>query len=188
VVYSVEWNPNPDLCLFAVAVSTALYIVLPKKIISVPRSANTEQFFTKDPPNDHNIRVKNLIEWRKPEPKEYNMGIRMVIELKGDSELKFTTWHHKGDYIATVCPEGNRSAVFIHQLSKMQTQNPFIRNKGLVQCVRFHPTKPHFFVVTQRSVKYYNLAQQKLIKKLMPSSQWISSLHVHPGGIFIYIM
>jgi len=106
----------------------------------------------------------------------------MVIEFKGDSELKFTTWHHKGDYIATVCPEGNRSAVFIHQLSKMQTQNPFIRNKGLVQCVRFHPTKPHFFVVTQRSVKYYNLAQQKLIKKMMPSSQWISSIHIHPGG------
>lgn len=40
---------------------------------------------------------------------------------------------------------GNRS-VLIHQLTKHQTQAPFKKQKGDVQRVAFHPSKPHFFV------------------------------------------
>jgi len=99
-----------------------------------------------------------------------------------EAVLKFVTWHYKGDYFATVCPQGNRSAVLIHQLSRQQTQNPFTKSKGIVQCVRFHPSKPYFFVATQRHIRIYNLAQQKLQKKLLTGSRWISSIHVHSGG------
>lgn len=40
---------------------------------------------------------------------------------------------------------GNRS-VLIHQLTKHQTQAPFTKQKGEVQRVSFHPSRPHFFV------------------------------------------
>jgi len=86
---------------------------------------NTEQFFNKELTNNHPFRVKKIIEWQKPEPQEFDMGIRLKIEFKDTLELQFVTWHHKGDYFATVCPEGNKSAVLVHQLSRMQSQNPF---------------------------------------------------------------
>jgi len=139
-------------------------------------------FFSKDPANDHTYKVKQVIQWKKPEPEEYEKGIRMKIEYRGSFELRFVTWHYKGDYFATVCPEGNRSAVHVHQLSKMQTQNPFNKSKGRITCVRFHPSKPHFFVVTQKNIRIYNLAEQQLIKKLQPGVTWISSISIHPGG------
>ena len=70
--------------------------------------------------------------------------------------------------------------------------------------VLFHPTKPHFFVAvrvslvvpfsvlistyqTQRYVRLYNLAEQKLLKTLMPGIQWISSMDVHPSGDHIIV-
>ena len=67
------------------------------------------------------------------------------------------TWHAKGDYFATVCPDGANRAVLIHQLSKWRSQVPFSKAKGLVQCVLFHPVKPYLFVATQRHVRIYNL-------------------------------
>jgi len=127
-------------------------------------------------------RVKNLVEWVLPEQDELKSGICLKIHFKMEAVLKFVTWHYKGDYFATVCPQGNRSAVLIHQLSRQQTQNPFTKSKGIVQCVRFHPSKPYFFVATQRHIRIYNLAQQKLQKKLLTGSRWISSIHVHSGG------
>ncbi len=41
----------------------------------------------------------------------------------------------------------------MHQLSKRASQNPFRKNKGLVQRVAFHPSKPFFFVATQNHVR-----------------------------------
>lgn len=72
--------------------------------------------------------------------------------------------------------------VYIHQLSRRRSQNPFSRNKGLVQCVSFHPIRPYFFVATQRSIRIYNLVKQEMTKKLQTNSKWISSMAVHPGG------
>jgi len=37
VVYTVEWNPNTDLSLFAVATKSFLYVVYPKRITCVPK-------------------------------------------------------------------------------------------------------------------------------------------------------
>ncbi|KAF6716566.1 Ribosome biogenesis protein bop1 [Oryzias melastigma] len=72
--------------------------------------------------------------------------------------------------------------VFIHQLSRRRSQNPFRRNKGLVQSVAFHPIRPFFFVATQRYVRIYNLVKQEMTKKLQANSKWISNIAVHPGG------
>lgn len=46
----------------------------------------------------------------------------------------------------------------------------------------FHPSKPYFFVASQRQVKVYNLAQQTLTKKLLGNVQYISGMDIHPGG------
>jgi len=54
--------------------------------------------------------------------------------------------------------------------------------KGRVECVAFHPSKPFFFVATQRNVRVYNLTQQSFVKQLFGGAQWISSISIHPGG------
>eukprot|EP01125_Pyxidicula_operculata_P007768 TRINITY_DN2634_c0_g1_i2.p1 TRINITY_DN2634_c0_g1~~TRINITY_DN2634_c0_g1_i2.p1 ORF type:complete len:692 (+),score=201.18 TRINITY_DN2634_c0_g1_i2:190-2076(+) len=179
----IEWNPNPDLSLIAITTESTLYIFHPTITSNVPQKANTEQFFENVPPNNHNDKVKELVEWKKPEKEEWESGMRLKISFsKASSDLKFVTWHSKGDYFSTVCPKGNKGAVLIHQLSRQQSQNPFTKSKGIVECVRFHPSKPYFFLATQRQIRVYNLAQQKLQKKLITGSKWISSMHIHPGG------
>ncbi|KAH9045673.1 NUC169 domain-containing protein [Lactarius pseudohatsudake] len=87
-----------------------------------------------------------------------------------------------GDYFATVSSGGGQGAVWIHQVSRRHSQAPFKKIKGSVQMVLFHPLKPHFFVATQRYVRLYNLAEQKLLKLLNPGTRWISSMDVHPSG------
>ena len=91
-------------------------------------------------------------------------------------------WHHGGDYLASVCPDGASKAVLMHQTSKHTTGSPFSKSKGRVEAVAFHPSKPLFFVATQRHVRVYHLLRQELTKKLTPTVKWISAVEVHPGG------
>jgi ribosome biogenesis protein ERB1 len=79
-------------------------------------------------------------------------------------------------------PDSASSAgiILIHQLTKGQTQMPFKKNKGLVQKVLFHPSKPIFIIATQRYVKIYDLQKQVMTKRLMAGVKWISSMDVHP--------
>ena len=51
----------------------------------------------------------------------------------------------------------------------------------------FHPTKPFFFVATQKHVRIYHLMKQMLVKKLQSGAKWISSMHVHPSGDHVII-
>ncbi|XP_053190750.1 ribosome biogenesis protein bop1 [Scomber japonicus] len=107
-------------------------------------------------------------------------GCRPIHHPKAVHQVQ---WHAKGDYLASVMPDhSSHLQVFIHQVSKRRSQNPFRKNKGLVQCVSFHPIRPYFFVATQRSVRIYNLVKQEMTKKLQANSKWISSMAVHPGG------
>ena len=78
-------------------------------------------------------------------------------------------------------------AVLIHQLSRHATQSPFKKTGGAVQRVAFHPLKPWFFAATQRYVRLYDLAGQKLVKTLQTGVRWISSLDVHPGGDHVMV-
>ena len=96
--------------------------------------------------------------------------------------VKQVTWHGKGDYFATVLPEGLNRSVLIHQLSKWRSQVPFSKAKGLVQCALFHPVRPYLFIATQRHVRVYNLSKLELSKKLQTGAKWISSIAIHPHG------
>eukprot|EP00798_Chlamydomonas_sp_ICE-L_P004054 gene4054-14140_t len=109
------------------------------------------------------------------------------IELVHRHAVKSVTWHVKGDYFSSVCPAGSTQAVLVHQLSKRASQNPFRKNRGRVQRVAFHPTKPFFYVATQNHVRVYNLAKQALAKKLLGGSGAITSIAVHPSGDHIIV-
>jgi ribosome biogenesis protein ERB1 len=56
------------------------------------------------------------------------------------------TWHHKGNYFATVMPTGVSDSVYIHALQRQTSQNPFSKKDREVQKVLFHPTQPILFV------------------------------------------
>ena len=47
---------------------------------------------------------------------------------------------------------------------------------------KFHPFKPQLFVASQRQIKIYDLAQQVLLKKLMPGVRLLSTIDIHPRG------
>lgn len=105
-----------------------------------------------------------------------------LVKITVRSTVKVINWHRRGEYFSTVSPQGQSSAIAIHTLSKHQTQLPFRRLKGLAQSAQFHPSKPIFFVATQRTIRSYDLARQELLKILQPGAKWISSFDVHPGG------
>lgn len=104
------------------------------------------------------------------------------MEIATKHPLRVLTWHHQGDYFATVAPSALTSAVLVHQRSKKSTQALFKRNKGKIASVAFHPSRPLLFVATQRHVHVYNLVKQQLVKKLLAGVTAINSIAVHPKG------
>ncbi|KAJ3348632.1 Ribosome biogenesis protein 1 [Kappamyces sp. JEL0680] len=179
-VMAVAWNPNRALSLVAVAVGTKVCLVKPG--VGIPRLAETTEEIAKEALSQ--VDEKKVVEWGKPSTAAH---ANVLLELEFKKAVSSVIWHRKGDYFATVCPDANSSAVQLHQLSKGASQNPFKKSLGIVQKVIFHPSRPFLFVATQRSVRVYNLIKQELIRKLIPGSQWISSIDIHPGGDNIII-
>ncbi|XP_068423105.1 ribosome biogenesis protein bop1 [Clinocottus analis] len=178
-VKSIAWNPNPLLCLLAVAQGSVVLILSPsladrQVVLSTERLLSGQQ-------EAESTEEAGPVTWSDMEGEELSHGIRLKIQHP--KAVHQVTWHAKGDYLASVMPDhSSHLQVFIHQVSRRRSQNPFRKNKGLVQCVSFHPVRPYFFVGTQRSVRIYNLVKQEMTKKLQANSKWISSMAVHPGG------
>lgn len=109
------------------------------------------------------------------------ISYRALINVK--MRINRVVWHHKGDYFASVSPKSSSfTSVLIHRISQSKSQTPFTKNKGLIQSISFHPSKPFFFVASQRNVRIYNLQTQVLVKKLLTPAKWISSMAIHPSG------
>lgn len=182
-IYSIEWNPNKKLSLIAFGTDKSVQFILPP-VATISQKAATEELF-ENLENSKSFDITSTIklEWQKPSEDEIKDGIRLkLVSGQKVSEAKYLTWHSKGDYIATIFSENQSTPILIHQISKRQTQAPFKKTKGDVQCVKFHPSKPFFFLATQKSIRIYNLLKQELTKKLIPSVQWISTIDVHPEG------
>ncbi|XP_042201566.1 ribosome biogenesis protein bop1 [Callorhinchus milii] len=176
-VKSITWNPNPTLCLVALTVEQCVVIANPglgDKLLQISTDQLIASFLEPEDP------VPQPVQWVLAEGEAFSKGLRLTV--KHQKSVKQVTWHGKGDYFATVIPDNGNAQVLIHQLSKRRSQNPFRKNKGLVQCVLFHPIRPFFFVATQRYVRVYNLLKQELTKKLLANCKWVSSMAVHPGG------
>lgn len=182
VVRSVEWCPNGALSLILVASGKQVHLINPN-VGDFLICNKTDTILKETPPQSDlilNERVKTTVQWTIPNENLYEIGYR--ITLNHFKEVTQVTWHGKGDYFASVMPDGQNRSVLISQISRRRSQLPFTKAKGLVQCVLFHPTKPFLFVATQRHIRIYDLMKQMLIKKLLTNSRWISSMAIHTGG------
>ncbi|XP_077362292.1 ribosome biogenesis protein bop1 [Festucalex cinctus] len=178
-VKSVSWNPNPSVCLLAVATDSLVLIASPA--LADRQVLSSTEGLLAAPPEAEAGDGAGSVSWSEAEGEERGRDLR--LKIRHPKAVQQVTWHAKGDYLASVMPEhSSHQQVLIHQLSRRRSQNPFRRNKGLVQCVRFHPLRPYLLVATQRSVRIYNLLKQEMSKKLHANSKWISSMDVHPGG------
>lgn len=72
-------------------------------------------------------------------------------------------------------------------MSKKTTQNPFRKGRGRIVAVRFHASKPIFFVAALNAVFVYDLSKQSLIKKLKAGSALITSLDIHSSGDHVLV-
>lgn len=181
VVRSVEWCPNSALSLILVASGKTVHLINPN-VGDFVVSSKTDSVLRDAPKSDLIVseRIKTTVRWNVPTDDAYENGFR--IRLDHFKDVTQVAWHGKGDYFATVMPDGQNRSVLINQLSKRRSQLPFTKSKGLVQCVTFHPTKPFLFVATQRHVRIYDLMKQMLVKKLMTGAKWVSSMAIHSGG------
>ncbi|XP_036372187.1 ribosome biogenesis protein bop1 [Megalops cyprinoides] len=176
-VKSIAWNPNPAISLVAVCFDQSMLVLNPGLGDKLVCSTTDQLISSYVEPEEERPQP---VQWVTPEGKDHEKGIRLIINHP--KAVRQVTWHGKGDYLASVMPDNSNTQVLIHQVSKRRTQNPFRKNKGLVQCVSFHPIRPYFFVATQRYVRVYNLIKQELTKKLMANCKWISSMAIHPAG------
>ncbi|CAL8396470.1 unnamed protein product [Gadus morhua 'NCC'] len=177
-VRSVAWNPNPAVCLVAVAVGCDVLLLCPSLGDRLLIGSTEQLLSAYQPPEE---KGEELVVWTTAEGEEHSQGVR--LRLTHPKAVQQVVWHSKGDYLSSVMPQpSSHLQVLVHQVSRRRSQNPFRRSKGLVQCVSFHPLRPYFFVATQRSVRVYNLIKQEMTKKLQANSKWISSMAVHPAG------
>ncbi|KAF9821433.1 hypothetical protein IEO21_00679 [Rhodonia placenta] len=181
-VGAVEWCPRPDVSFFVVAIEEKLHFIIPPNLPTAVLTATQSLLSPATlPPQPA---TPSPVKWVSTAAAASTSDSPILtVNLPPSSGLpKQVAWHRKGDYLSTVSGEEGQGAVWIHQLSRRHSQAPFRKVKGSVQLVLFHPTKPYFFVATQRYVRMYNLAEQKLLKTLMPGIRWISSMDVHPSG------
>jgi len=180
-VRSVRWCPNGETAVAAAVVGVKMLLLLP---LREPLPAAVRGAALLEPGGGEagasSEPAEGAVVWSRPSAELQSEGV--AWEVSHVRSATSVSWHHRGDYLASVAPEGASRAVLLHQLSRRKSGSPFARSKGRVEAVAFHPKKPWLCVATQRHVRIYDLASQELHKKLNPSAKWISSLSVHPGG------
>ncbi|KAF3986020.1 hypothetical protein FT663_04294 [Candidozyma haemuli var. vulneris] len=199
---ALEWHPEPGTAILTVAAAEKIYLLVPPVFgfdfennarVRIEAGWGYDTFGNKRKDTDINVNSddedaksggsepkKEVAKWYTPNATQSSEGVAAIIECK--KPVKKLSWHRKGDYFVTVAPESNHTAVLIHQLSKHLSQSPFRKSKGIIMDARFHPFKPQLFVSSQRTIRIYDLAQQQLVKKLMPGARMLSGIDIHPRG------
>ncbi|KAL9115281.1 MAG: hypothetical protein Q9187_007341, partial [Circinaria calcarea] len=181
----VRWRPGHEAAILSAATGEDLFLAVPPVVDPEIEAASREiidagwSYATNGITNGV-AKKAPAAPWARPGSRLEESGVLIKVTLR--NTIKVISWHRRGEYFATVCPQGETSAVAIHTLSKHLTQLPFRRLKGLAQSAQFHPSKPIFFVATQRMVRSYDLSKQELLKIIQPGARWISSFDLHPGG------
>lgn len=185
----VRWRPNKDTFILAAAAGEELFFVIPPLCDIKTSEASREILdagFGYAANGAHATTAVNGFKqdrpakWGRPGSKLEASGVLLKATVR--APIKMLSWHRRGDFLCTVSPTGQKSSVAIHTLSKHLSQIPFRRLPGLPQAAHFHPTRPFFFVATQRLIRCYDLQRQELVKSLQPGARWISGFDVHPGG------
>ena len=180
----VRWRPGSDIVILCAATGENVYLCTPP--IADPETEMKSRevldagWGYASQATTNNAKKEPVIQWSRPGSRLEDEGVLVKLSLR--KTVKTISWHRRGEYFATVSPQGQSSSVAIHALSKHLTQLPFRRLKGLPQSASFHPSKPVFFIATQRMIRSYDLSKQELLKIIQPGARWISSFDVHPGG------
>ncbi|KAL8738772.1 MAG: hypothetical protein Q9190_007954 [Brigantiaea leucoxantha] len=181
----VRWRPGTDAAILTAATGETLYFIVPT-ILSPDLESQSRDLvdagfgYASDTKSNTSNTKTPTAQWTRPSSTLSEAGVLLKATLR--STIKVISWHRRGDYLSTVSPKGQSSAIAIHTLSKHQTQLPFRRLRGLPQTASFHPLKPIFFVATQRTIRSYDLSKQALLKTITPGARWISSFDVHAQG------
>ena len=190
-VNAVRWRPGTDAIILSVAAGEDTYLIAPSIDDPEVGEANLLELQKRSreiidagwgyaATNAGKNKKEPAAKWERPSAKLEAAGVALKFALR--KTVKVISWHRRGEYFATVSPQSQSSAVAIHTLSKHLTQFPFRKLKGLAQSVQFHPSKPIFFVATQRMIRSYDLSKQELLKIVQPGARWISSFDIHPQG------
>ncbi|KAM3427962.1 hypothetical protein MY4824_009111 [Beauveria thailandica] len=186
-VQIVRWRPVKDTFILAAAAGEDLFFACPPlasdAIEKASRDVLDAGFGYAAGSAQHKsatVKKEGPAKWARPGAKLENAGVLLKATVR--SVIKTVDWHRRGDFLCTVSPTGQRSSVAIHTLSKHLSQIPFRRLPGLAQTAHFHPSRPLFFVATQRMIRCYDLQRQELVKVVQPGARWISSFDIHPGG------
>ena len=181
----VRWRPEkPSGVILSAGVGENVYFIIPLSLVSPEDETKSKKIldagFGHSATQSTGIQKGAAGKWTRPTEKQQADGVFLRVSVR--STVKVIEWHRRGEYFVTVSPQGQRSAIAMHTLSKHLTQLPFRRLKGLPQAAKFHPTKPILFVAMQQTVRCYDLSRQELVKTLQPGARWISCIDVHPGG------
>lgn len=187
-VNMVRWRPNKDTFILAAAVGEDIFFIIPSVASSALDKSSREVLDAgfgyaangATPTTADGVKKEPPAKWSRPGAKLEDLGV--LLKATSRSVIKTISWHRRGDFLCSVAPTGQRSSVAIHTLSKHLSQIPFRRLPGLAQTAHFHPSRPLFFVATQRMIRCYDLQRQELIKIVQPGAKWISSFDIHPGG------
>lgn len=182
-VTCVAWNPNALLPIVAATVASEVILLDASMGYGGEAAAAIQEVMARGKQvlaSKSKDDAKRIVSYDDVSAAESES--RMLLRVKHAKTVVQVTWHPKGDYFATLAPGANTKAVLIHQLSKMQSQNPFTKSKADAQKVLFHPSKPFLFVATKTHIKVYNLLKQELTKMLVGGYKLLSSFDVHPGG------
>lgn len=170
-IVKVAWSPNPSLYVLLCAVGDRVLLVNPqvgdRRIIE----ATNDLIDSFEAPENYKPRIT----WT--DGTSTIPGVK--LELKHDSEIRDACWHSKGDYFAVTAGTNAKTTVWFHQLSTRRSNLPFSNQKSVVQKITFHPTRPLFFLATQRYIKIYNLAKQEMQRKLEPNVKECFSISPH---------
>ncbi len=181
----VRWRPGTDAIILSAATGEDIYLITPQ-IVDPEFEVKSREIvdagwgYAANGVSNGAPKKEPAAQWTRPGSRLEDEGVLVKVGLR--KQVKVISWHRRGEYFATVSPQGQTSAVAIHTLSKHLTQLPFRRLKGLAQSAQFHPLKPIFFVATQRMIRSYDLSKQELLKIIQPGARWISSFDLHPGG------
>ena len=181
----VRWRPGKEAIILSAATGEDVFLIVPTIVDPETETESRALLdvgwgYATNGASNGTAKKEPAAQWSRPGTRLEDEGVLVKASVR--STVKVISWHRRGEYFATVSPAGQSSAVAIHTLSKHLTQLPFRRLKGLAQTAQFHPSKPIFFVATQRLIRSYDLSKQELLKIIQPGARWISSMDIHPGG------
>jgi ribosome biogenesis protein ERB1 len=115
IAYSMAWNPLKELGLLAVAVNDTIYLLTPPLWTEEKRESTKEacdKGFHAEGPNKNEVTGVN---WSN------GKGDEIPLIIKTSNAIRHLTWHRRGDYFATVSPQGTPAFSSFHLT---------VRNKG----------------------------------------------------------